>query len=632
MSGALGFIRANPVMQGWDQQEERTARRRQRDDARATDQAIREGVGEYLSQGAPSATQGPASGLGAVQAPAAAPTPTPAPAESGGAWQPDDRYFSTVMAQESGGDPNARNPRSSATGPYQFIDSTWRSYIAAQPEVFAGMTPEQAMAARTDPRFARLGAEWFTRQNLDELRRQGLPADAAGAGLSHVFGAAGAATLLRADPNAPVESILPAQVIAANPNLRGQTVGQLRQTFATRYGGGGGGAPAMPTPIAPPPAAMPQQRPGNPYGPVLSRLVATPGAGAAALNLLQRGESEATRRAYYASKGAGGMTASAMNQAERNIIYALGRGEVDVAKAIAARVGMQLPPAVLENARGRELFARGANLASRHYRNDPAQGQRFLQAFIQSGGNLDAAAQAAGAPAGAPPNWRIEMLRQDDRDFLAFVNPRTGEIRLPGGQQVAPGFAGGGAPAAAPPAAPAAPAAPEQPPTEGQPPQQQPFVSSGRPGSLSRSPRAGSQARTPDREVRRQMAIAGGATEQEAAAIASGMAVTAAQRARAFERFRTAAEKEVLETNPARREAEVQRRTNAAMAEWDRVVGATSGGSRPQTPAPAAGASPPPTMRGPDGSEGTFVETDRAGRHIYRTPSGRRFAVTPGGA
>jgi hypothetical protein len=154
-----------------------------------------------------------------------------------GAVQPTGDYYGTLRQVESGGDNNAVNPRSTATGPYQFIDSTWRAFAAANPEIFAGMSDAQIMQARTDPRIARLGAEWLTRQNAQELQRAGLPASPVTAYLAHVFGAGDAAKLLRADPNAPVETLLSPQVIAANPQLRGQTAGSVVAQAGQRFGG-----------------------------------------------------------------------------------------------------------------------------------------------------------------------------------------------------------------------------------------------------------------------------------------------------------------------------------------------------------------------------------------------------------
>lgn len=187
---------------------------------------------------------GPRPAAPAVGAQPAAPMAPAAPASGG----PGANFFTTLARAESGGDPNARNPRSTATGTHQFIDATWRQFAQENPSLFQGMSPEQVMAARTDPVMSLRAAQWYAQRNTRDLSAQGLPVSPATLGLAHGFGAAGAATLLRADPNAPAESVLPPDVMAANPNLRGQTVGQIVQTFQQRFGQGDAPASAPPAP------------------------------------------------------------------------------------------------------------------------------------------------------------------------------------------------------------------------------------------------------------------------------------------------------------------------------------------------------------------------------------------------
>lgn len=147
-------------------------------------------------------------------------------------------YTARMVSMESGGDPNARNPRSSATGAGQFIDSTWLQFAQANPALFQGMSREQVLAARNDPNLSRQAVEWYRRENSGALAAQGLPANDGTAALAHRFGPQGAAALLRADPNAPIDSVVGQQVMAANPDLSGRTVGQVVQGYAQRFGGG----------------------------------------------------------------------------------------------------------------------------------------------------------------------------------------------------------------------------------------------------------------------------------------------------------------------------------------------------------------------------------------------------------
>lgn len=158
--------------------------------------------------------------------------------------QPVGDYTARMVSMESGGDPNARNPRSSATGAGQFIDSTWLQFAQANPALFQGMSREQVLAARNDPNLSRQAVEWYRRENSGALAAQGLPANDGTAALAHRFGPQGASALLRADPNAPVDAVVGQQVMAANPDLSGRTVGQVVQGYAQRFGGGASPASA----------------------------------------------------------------------------------------------------------------------------------------------------------------------------------------------------------------------------------------------------------------------------------------------------------------------------------------------------------------------------------------------------
>ena len=122
----------------------------------------------------------------------------------------DPNTFTLQRQAESGGDPNARNPRSSATGPDQFIDATWREYAAAHPDRFQGMTDQQILARRTDPDESGRATQWLARENARTLAANGLPNGPGELTLAHRFGAAGAAAALRADPSAQVNVKLPA--------------------------------------------------------------------------------------------------------------------------------------------------------------------------------------------------------------------------------------------------------------------------------------------------------------------------------------------------------------------------------------------------------------------------------------
>lgn len=150
---------------------------------------------------------------------------------------------------ESGGNAAARNPRSSALGTQQFIDSTWQQFIQENPEVFQGMSREQAMSMRSDPRYADLGAQWYAQKGGEVLQQAGLPVTQSNLALHHRFGPGDAPKVIAADPATPMEQLVSPAVIGANPDLQGKTAGQVRGTYAMRYGNAGApaGAPAATT-------------------------------------------------------------------------------------------------------------------------------------------------------------------------------------------------------------------------------------------------------------------------------------------------------------------------------------------------------------------------------------------------
>jgi hypothetical protein len=148
---------------------------------------------------------------------ASAPNAPSTPATSG----PLDltKYFRKTMGAESSGNPNAKNPRSSATGLFQFTSGTWKSMMRKHPEL--GLTAD----GRTDPAQQKRAMEKFTQGNLASLKKAGLPVTNGTLYLAHFAGDGGAKALLRADARTPVEQVLGPKAVAANPFLKGKTAG-----------------------------------------------------------------------------------------------------------------------------------------------------------------------------------------------------------------------------------------------------------------------------------------------------------------------------------------------------------------------------------------------------------------------
>ena len=131
-------------------------------------------------------------------------------------------FLDRLMVVESGGRDDARNPRSTAVGPYQFIESTFldvaRRHFQAET---ASLTPVQILALRTNRPFARRAAEAFTRDNADILANNGLAATPAHLRLSFLVGPSAAVRLLKAEAATPVITLLGANVVQANPFMAG---------------------------------------------------------------------------------------------------------------------------------------------------------------------------------------------------------------------------------------------------------------------------------------------------------------------------------------------------------------------------------------------------------------------------
>lgn len=151
-------------------------------------------------------------------------------------------YLYRAAARESSFNPLARASTSSATGLYQFIDTTWLLTVrrhgpahglggfAAQIKIRADGSPyvvsdqvrRQILALRYDPRLSADLAAAFTRDNAAYLRtRLGRTPRDGELYIAHFLGAEGAATLLRAAQTNPGQSAagLMPSAARANPAL-----------------------------------------------------------------------------------------------------------------------------------------------------------------------------------------------------------------------------------------------------------------------------------------------------------------------------------------------------------------------------------------------------------------------------
>lgn len=130
----------------------------------------------------------------------------------------------SVIAQiESGGNPNAKNPRSSAGGLFQFVDGTAKQY---------------GLRNRFDPYEAADAGARLLKDNAAYLRRQLKREPTVGElYLAHQQGAGGAVKLL-SNPNATAASVVGAQAVRLNGGQPGMTAGQFANLWIKKAGAG----------------------------------------------------------------------------------------------------------------------------------------------------------------------------------------------------------------------------------------------------------------------------------------------------------------------------------------------------------------------------------------------------------
>lgn len=139
-----------------------------------------------------------------------------------------DEFLDRLMVAESGGDDQARNPRSTALGAYQFIAPTFLRVVRQHfLEETAKLMPSEVLRLRTDREFGRRAAAAYTKDNAYHLASRGLPTSFVNLRLAYLVGPSGAVKVLRADPNMKVSSVLSASALKANPFMARMTVADL---------------------------------------------------------------------------------------------------------------------------------------------------------------------------------------------------------------------------------------------------------------------------------------------------------------------------------------------------------------------------------------------------------------------
>ncbi|EKT4105734.1 hypothetical protein QEG46_001710 [Stenotrophomonas maltophilia] len=150
------------------------------------------------------------------------------------------RYEAYRRVLESGGDPNAKNSTSSATGIDQFTAGTWRRIVAqAQPAWAKGLNDNQLLAARRDPAKSGEMARALDEQNTAALEAGGADATAHNLYAAHHFGAERGLDFARAADDTPMARILTKAQMDANPYLKGKTKAEAIANWDERARRGG---------------------------------------------------------------------------------------------------------------------------------------------------------------------------------------------------------------------------------------------------------------------------------------------------------------------------------------------------------------------------------------------------------
>lgn len=144
---------------------------------------------------------------------------------------PDD-YLSVVSRIESNDTLFAKNPKSSASGLFQFIESTWKAYGGKWGSVgglaFGGLKPSRAEQEAI--------MRAFTTDNAKVLQANGVRINTATLYAAHFLGAGKAARILKMPGETPIEAVTTEKERRANPSVLRGTVGDFRAWLSRKTG------------------------------------------------------------------------------------------------------------------------------------------------------------------------------------------------------------------------------------------------------------------------------------------------------------------------------------------------------------------------------------------------------------
>lgn len=129
-----------------------------------------------------------------------------------------------IAELESSLNPNARNRRSSATGLYQLTDARRREI---------GAPAKRVLSLDEQVDYGLKSLSQAAKYLEDRLERKPEPFEIYAA---HFSGPMGSVKVLKADPSTPIDRVLSARAVRANPDLRGRTTGQVVGTWQEKLG------------------------------------------------------------------------------------------------------------------------------------------------------------------------------------------------------------------------------------------------------------------------------------------------------------------------------------------------------------------------------------------------------------
>lgn len=207
----------------------------------------------------------PRMAVAAAPAPAAAPQPTSTGLAGGGFDM--QRYMGRSRSAESSGNDAAAAATSSAYGRYQFLKDTW---LTTYRQTFGntGESADAILRKRADGAVQDRVMQTFTQNNVNGLRRAGVPVTDGTVYLAHFLGLGDAIKVLRAAPDAALGGVVRPASVAANRAVFDKlgSTSELIAWAERKMGRAAQGTPAAAIPEMPPapivrPEAMDAVRP-----------------------------------------------------------------------------------------------------------------------------------------------------------------------------------------------------------------------------------------------------------------------------------------------------------------------------------------------------------------------------------